>query len=136
METERVYAVWDYYDGIRSGIADYLGKPHYFEQDWDTCGWDEYPLTFLLKPITQVILADALEQWEIFCRWEEEFHRGEVSPDSHPHLPGQDARYQELEERLQAAIKEIVPSIRAKGKFSPATAFAKTQVAWECIEQL
>ena len=34
METERVYAVWDYCGGIGSGIAEYLGSPHYFEQDW------------------------------------------------------------------------------------------------------
>ena len=136
MEAERVYAVWDYYDGIRSGIADYLGNPHHFEQDWSCSDWQEDFPTFQLKPITEAVFADAVEQSEIFCRWEEKFHRGEVPRDSHPRMPGQNAKYQELEERLQAAIIEIVPSARAKGKFSRASAASKTWVAWECIAEL
>lgn len=28
---ERVYSVTDYYGGIRGGIADYPGRPHYYE---------------------------------------------------------------------------------------------------------
>jgi hypothetical protein len=30
MTLERVYAVWDYWDGIRCGFADLRGSPHYF----------------------------------------------------------------------------------------------------------
>ena len=34
MALESVHAVWDYYDGILTGVADYHGLPHYFEREW------------------------------------------------------------------------------------------------------
>jgi len=34
-EYERVYTMTDYYDGPRKGIADFEGRPHLYEAEWD-----------------------------------------------------------------------------------------------------
>jgi len=108
MPAEPVHAVWDYYDGIRSGVADYHALPHYFEQE---CGQEEgdYLPTFILKPLDPDALEEVIEQWKIFRSWERSFHQGEVTVDTHPGLPGQDARYAELEERLRSRIAIAIP---------------------------
>jgi hypothetical protein len=36
MTFEAVHAVWDYFDGPRTGLADYRGRPHYFVCKFDT----------------------------------------------------------------------------------------------------
>jgi hypothetical protein len=43
---EPVCVVWDWYDGIRSGIAEFLGKPHVFHCEWDESS-DDYAETFV-----------------------------------------------------------------------------------------
>ena len=72
MPTEQVYAVWDYWDGIRSGVADFEGKPVHFEQEWSEEA-DDYSSTFRLKPVSSAALAEVLEQSQIFRSWEISF---------------------------------------------------------------
>jgi hypothetical protein len=139
MATERVYAVWEYYDGIRSGVADFRGEPHYFEQPWSE-QLDDYLPTFLLKAISQSTLIEVLEQAQIFRDWEAAFHRGEVEQDTHPGLPGQNPRYAELEATLKAKLAE--PDLvckHAQGLFSvlpdqaprPLGVLREVQVEWQ-----
>ena len=116
MAFERVYAIWDFYDGIRSGVADYERSPHYFEQEWNREN-DDYAETFTLKSIDEDTLALVLEQWDIFRTWEGALQRGEVPPDTHPGLPGKRARYAELEAALNSRIAAQQPS--------PARVYAK-----------
>jgi hypothetical protein len=103
MAYERVYTVWDYYDGVRSGIANYTGHPHHYACEWDKEA-DDYAVTFLLTPIDEDTLALALEQWRIFRDWEMEFHRGQRSQGTHPGLPGQNSRYTELDALLKTRL--------------------------------
>ncbi len=61
---EPVYEVVDYYDGPRSGFADYRGKPHWFcalgwvsppeegETERDLSGFDPRDDRFFLVPVT------------------------------------------------------------------------------------
>jgi hypothetical protein len=78
MAFERVYSVWDYYDGPRSGIADYSGRPHYFLSEWNDIG-ENYTEIFIVVPIDSETLTLMLEMEQIWREWEAAFHRGEVS---------------------------------------------------------
>jgi hypothetical protein len=98
---ERVYTVRDYYDGPRSGIAEYCGQPHHYCCEWDESKSD-YAETFVLVPVDEETLTLAMEQWAIWLEWEAAFHRGEVPQSTHPGLAGTNPRYAELEAGLAA----------------------------------
>lgn len=92
---EPVHTVTDYYDGPRRGIADLDGRPHLYDAEWSS-EIDNYAETFLLTPVDGNVLALALEDWAIWRRWEDAFHSGLVDHDSHPALPEDRARHEEL----------------------------------------
>jgi hypothetical protein len=78
---EKVYAVWEIYDGPRTGLANFRGTPHAFSCEWSES--DQYFAgTYTLSPISEETLALGLEQWEIFRRWEAAFHSGKVPPQT------------------------------------------------------
>ena len=85
----------DYYDGPRSGVADFSGKPHIYRSLWADIDHKRADV-FELVPIDGQTLALALEDWQIWRRWKAAFHRGEVSLDSHPALPNDRQRHDEL----------------------------------------
>ncbi len=100
---EQVYMVWDIYDGVRSGIADFHGEPHYFESRFSE-DIDDFSELFDLKKIDAKTLEIAIEQWAIYRDWEAEFHSGQVSLQTHPGHGGVDERYDELEAELKPRI--------------------------------
>jgi hypothetical protein len=104
MAFEPVYAVWDYYDGPRSGIAAFCGQPHHYDCEWSESKQD-YSETFLLTPIDEDTLALAIEQSSIWRGWEDAFHRGDVPLASHPGQLGSRGRYAELGAILKAHIR-------------------------------
>ena len=80
---ERVLTMTDYHDGPRGGIAYFRGTPHLYESkcvDIDSEAEDE----FVLTPLSPEVVDAALEDWAIWLRWEEAFHRGDAQQDSHP----------------------------------------------------
>ena len=103
MTFEPVHTVWDYFDGPRTGLADYCGHPHYFVCNFDS-GADDYSDVFTLAPIDDETFALALKQWTIWREWETAFHAGVVTQDSHPSVKGNnptcDAYEAELQKRL------------------------------------
>jgi hypothetical protein len=116
---ETVHAVWEYHDGPRTGIANYLGQPYYFQCQWNSAE-DDSARIYLLAAIDAETLALALEQWDIWREWELAFHSGHVSADSHPGRGGRDARYDELELVLQSRLNAFPPSrIHARASFHP-----------------
>jgi hypothetical protein len=119
MGFERVYTVWDYYDGVRSGIAECSGSPHYYCCEWDINAGD-YADTFILTPVNNETLSLALEQWAIWLEWECKFHRGEAQQSTHPGLTGQHQRYAELKAILDKRISESsTQTKRARATFRP-----------------
>ena len=117
MTFERVHTVWEYYDGPRTGVADYRSRPHHYVCEWNSAN-DEFSEFFVLTPIDAETLALGLAQWDIFREWEAAFHRGEAPQSSHPGIPGQDARYSDLESKLARRIASSSASqLRAKGAF-------------------
>lgn len=88
----RVLIIRDCYDGVRSGIALYLGEPHYFDCEFDREAGD-YAGVFRLWPMDPNVLELATEQWQIYRAWEHRFHSGEVPVAAHPGNRGQNSRY-------------------------------------------
>jgi len=112
----RVYAVWDYFDGVRSGFADYHGVPHYFEALFDE-GESDHELRFKLIAVSKQTIALVVEQWEIFRSWERQFHAGEVSEGTHPAAPGQNSRYTELERMIRDTLRDSPATCEVLGAF-------------------
>jgi hypothetical protein len=114
---ERVHTVWDYYDGILDGVANFRGNPHYFSvirKDVDPVD------TYELKEIDSVLFEAVVEQWSIYRRWEARFHASQLPVDTHPGKGGIDARYDELEIAINSGIQTLssVPTV-ATGEFRP-----------------
>src|SRR5262249_44238017 len=60
--------------------------------------------TFLLMPITLETLELALEDWAIWRRWETAFHEGRTSTDTHPALPEDRSRHNEINQELNKRL--------------------------------
>lgn len=114
---ELVYTVTDYYDGPRAGIANLCGTPHLYEAEWDS-EIDDYADTFLLKPVDAETLTLAVEDWAIWQRWDDAFHRGLTDRESHPALPGDRKRHEELKGLLAGRLEvDSGSSVRMLGEF-------------------
>ena len=136
MNVEPVYSVWDYYDGIESGVAGYRGSPHYFERDWSEEKQAELS-TFTLIPISENELAEVVERERIFREWEAKFYQGEVDVDTHPGAEGQGSSYFELQRTFKARASQA-PLRLSTPEFSalpgqeerPKGVMARLQVVW------
>ena len=120
-EFEKVYTVTHYWDHPRGGIADFHGVPHVYQSEFDEEA-DDWSSTLLLFPIDDETLQLALEDWGRWKRWRAAFHRGEVAPDSHPALPEDEGRYDELKPLLKSRL-QVDPrtAIKAQGQFKIAS---------------
>ncbi len=114
---ETVYTMPSWYDGPREGIADYQGRPHLFISEWSDAVELE-PDSFQLMPIDPETFALALEDWAIWLRWSAAFHRGETTSETHPALPEDRARSEELRRLLEGRLT-IDPALafRAAAEF-------------------
>lgn len=114
---EIVHTVTDYYDGPRCGIADLDGAPHLYEAEWrEESG--NYADTFLLTPIDAETLALALEDWTIWRRWEDAFRRGLADQSSHPALPSDRTRHEQLQGLLRGRLMtDAGRAVRKCGEF-------------------
>lgn len=101
---DKILTILDYHDGPRKGIAEFRGKPHYYECVFDK-RTDEYTDTYMLSRITEELLEKALESWGIWKRWKRAFDEGQVSIDSHPALPEDRERRDVLERELKHSLK-------------------------------
>lgn len=115
-EFEIVHTVTDYYDGPRGGLANYGGRPHIFESQFRDI--DEETDLFLLQPIDEETFRLAVEDWGIWCRWEVAYKRGETQQETHPALPAERARHEELKRILETRLQiEPEKAFEAQGKF-------------------
>jgi hypothetical protein len=118
---EIVHTVTDYYDGPRSGIADFHGKPHLYSSLWDEAadGWSD---TVLLQPVDDETFRLAMEDWAIWCRWERALHNGQTTQETHPALPEERYRHDQLNAMLSQRLR-VDPklAIRMRGRFETRT---------------
>jgi hypothetical protein len=101
---EHVYTVRDWYDGPRTGLADFRGAPHHYRSLYlDTDVWNPDEDRFELVPVAHDILASAMEEDAIFQRWDAARQTGEVSDAAEISetefgaLPAEPARYADLQ---------------------------------------
>ena len=94
----------DYYDGPRQGIANYLGSPHFFD-----CVFSEerqdYSNLYRLTHVTDQAFQLALEDWAIWTRWERAFKDGQTDLKTHPALPEDAARHEEIASLVSDHLK-------------------------------
>jgi hypothetical protein len=98
---EKVYTVPDWYDGPRRGVANFEGRPHLFESEF--ADLEDAEDVFRLSPLDDETLKLALEDWQIWLRWERAFHAKETSQKTHPALPEDRRRWEELQRQLLEA---------------------------------
>ena len=117
-EYETVHTVTDYWDGPRGGIADYNGKPYLYQSNFDDTA-DEWSDTFLLRSVDASVFAMALEDWEIWLRWERAFHEGRTTIETHPALPEDRQRHTELKTELDKhlTVDLTTAEVIARAKF-------------------
>lgn len=116
---ECVHTMTDYWDGPREGIANLRGAPHAYRSPFNE-SIDDYEHWFELRPIDEATFALALEDWAIWLRWEEAYHAGLADLSTHPALPADRSRHDELASILAARLAALPdPPIRARGVFRP-----------------
>lgn len=138
----------DYYDGPRGGIALFHGKPHLYESkflDFERNAEGEYLEEdhYYLTLIDDTVLQLALEDWEIWLRWEAAFHAGLTDTSTHPALPPDRSRHEILKPLLSSALlTKKDDAIVAKAEFRaipnsrPEGCFLKLEVAWTTISRI
>jgi hypothetical protein len=108
MAWEKVHAVHDFYDQPRAGVAAFEGRPHSFKCEFSEV-LDDYTDRFFLMAVNTELMALVLEDWAIWLRWCEAFHRGDVLLKSHPALPEDRPRHDVIKPIVRAGL-DIDPS--------------------------
>ena len=86
-EFETVYTVDEYYDGPRSGIADFGGVPHFYRSVYlDTVHWNPDEDRFELSPVTAAVRDMAVEAYKLWQRWQSASFAG-TAPETEDNAP-------------------------------------------------
>jgi hypothetical protein len=139
---EKVCTMTGYYDGPRVGVANFEGRPHLYESEWNDLNTNEEPI-YLLSPVDQATLELALEDWAIWLRWERARHDGEATDETHPALPFDRVRHEAIKAVLESRLVTAPSPIRARGVFRRARHVPwdgkghspPLEVQWSRIEQ-
>lgn len=128
---EAVHTITDWYDGARSGVADLNGEPHYFENHWNE-GEQYWSEIYLLLTLDAETFALAIEDWEIWLRWENAFKEGKTTQETHPALPEDRERHNEIENILtERLVVSTETSVKATAEFHYGQ---PTRVRWHLVE--
>jgi hypothetical protein len=136
---EEVFTVNDYWDGPRSGVANYNRKPHHYACVFDE-GSDEYSNLYHLTPLSASAFRAAMEAWKIWNRWKRAFHGGKTDRSTHPALPRDAKRYAELKTVLEKALvagekrrftKRGVFKLAGRSSSATLSSHGKFKVTWE-----
>lgn len=100
---ERVYTVNEFWDRVRLGVADVEGVPHIYQSPFDSLR-DDFSDFYLVSPIHSELLALVLEDWEIWVRWSVAYDHGETSRETHPCLPEDRKRHEEIESLIDGRM--------------------------------
>ncbi len=101
---ERVYTVNDFWDCPRLGVANVSGQPHIYKSLFNDLkdDWEDF---FVVSPIESEFLALVLEDWGIWIRWSEAFDRGETSKETHPALPQDRSRHDQIKSLIGTRLE-------------------------------
>lgn len=107
---ELVHTVSDWCDGPIGGVADHEGKPHLYEAEWDD-DLEQFGPRFRLSPLDDATRDLAIEKHAIWLRWDAAFRAGAAEQSTHPALPSERARHDELQAEL--ATRLVIDPARA-----------------------
>lgn len=127
----KVYTITEWYDGARGGIADLDGEPYYYENHWndEKNGWNEI---YFLKLLDAETFALAMEDWAIWLRWEQAYKEGKTAHETHPALPSERQRHDELSAILaERLVLDRDASVKAKADFVYGN---ESKVKWTVID--
>jgi len=117
-KSEIVYSVFDYWDGPRSGVADFYGKPHFYQGIFDEVA-DEWSDVYHLSPVVEGVVPLTAEEWQDWYWWKHDFGQGKALVAERPDIY---ARYAPIEGMLfQAFTNSPVTTMEAVGKFEKFT---------------
>ena len=87
-------------------MADFNTAPHVYESTFGDVGDvpDDAIDVFRLSPIQNDAFQLALEDWAIWLRWQSARHRGETTNATHPALPIDRKRHDELQPLLERLL--------------------------------
>jgi hypothetical protein len=132
---EAVHTIHDWYDGPRSGAAEYLGAVHWYRSVYlDTETWDPDEDRFELTPMTPEVLSWDLERTTIFERWNTARRSGAVvwsdeDDNAFGAFPEDMPRYRELNKRMDTYLATTPPLHLARGTFD----LKANRVQWESL---
>ncbi len=136
---EKVLTVHDYWDGPKSGVANFNGRPHAYECVFDD-RLDEWSWFYLLNPMDQGTLQLVMERWQIWLRWVEAHQTGQTTIGTHPALPADRPRWEELTRMLNSKLEVPASSdLAANGEFERSGrpgASEPWEVAWTTIDRV
>jgi hypothetical protein len=140
MSFEPVHAITAFHDRPQSGVANFQGRPHFFESEWDEAA-DDYASTFRLSPVDSDVVMLAMEDRAISERWWMAFYGGRTTEEPPRVLPEDRARHAELQRRLEKHLRidrENYVRARAEFRTSPdwnGIGLALSEVRWErCLD--
>jgi len=126
-QLEVVHTITDHYDGPVRGMANFRGTPHYYERQFDDDA-DEWSDIYWLTPIDDETFVLAMEAWQIWRRWQMAFHQNQTTLATHPALPADRARADELTKVLNhRLVVDERRALAARGKFE----HSNDRVAWQ-----
>jgi len=118
---EPVYMVRSYHDAPRTGIADYKGRPHWYESRFDHAK-QQYDDIYQLRPVDAETFQLSLEARDIFLRWERAFRDGLTTIDTHPSLPPEHGRWDVINNIILDRVNGLRdPPLLLRAEFEPGT---------------
>ncbi len=121
---EPVHSVDDWYDGPRSGTADYQGAPHWYRSLYrDQTEWNPDEDRFELTPLTPEALGWETERQEIFRRWDAARLAGTVvwreGEEAFGALPEEMDRFRHLTRCIETWLVDHAATLLVRGSFGP-----------------
>ena len=114
---EKVYLVEIFWDFPISGIAEYQGKPCFFDLEEDSD--EESDSIYNLIPIEKEIFDLLIEKFELWKLFQDSFQKGEVTEDSGPVLDKDKDRFKYLKNKIYAYLySNRDQSIKMKATFN------------------
>ncbi|NOU82663.1 hypothetical protein GC101_27760 [Paenibacillus sp. LMG 31459] len=92
---QSVYFITDWWDGPKSGFADFNGTVHCFERVFDKVN-DDWSDLYLLRPVSTEEYSLQIESYKLFLDWIND----KSSTRPHPSSDKDNKRYHEVEQLL------------------------------------
>ncbi|MEM7156486.1 MAG: hypothetical protein AAF799_26785 [Myxococcota bacterium] len=96
---DKIYSVPDWWDHPRGGVTNFRGVPHRFASEFADIDADDD--IYALTPLSDEVFRLALEDWQIWRRWEQAYQARRTTMETHPALPADQERHREIEQALK-----------------------------------